>query len=119
MADEQQQRQHSTVVVNSRSVMSPLFSVLSLGLACVSTLFQTIAFCSHGWAVMTEFLTDSGTGEVRSVEINTGLWYTVTCAKGTCSSSTHLDTFNADVEAGKFYKGIFFRFKDFFLNRIL
>lgn len=102
MADE-----YSIIPVNSsKCTMNPLFSILFLGLACVSTIFQILAFSTHGWVVMTEFLTDNYTKEVRSVEIYTGLWYTVKCAKGACSSVTHHEAFKADITDGKDFKGI-------------
>lgn len=101
MADE-----YSTIPVKSKCTMNPLFSILFLGLACVSTIFQILAFSTHGWVVMTEFLTDNYTGEVRSVEIYTGLWYTVKCANGACSSITHHEAFKTDLTDGKAYKEI-------------
>lgn len=102
MADE-----YSIIPVNSsKCTMNPLFSILFLGLACVSTIFQILAFSTHGWVVMTEFLTDNYTKEVRSVEIYTGLWYTVKCAKGACSSVTHHEAFKADITDGKDFKEI-------------
>lgn len=101
MADE-----YSIIPVNSsKCTMNPLLSILFLGLACVSTIFQILAFSTHGWVVMTEFLTDNYTKEVRSVEIYTGLWYTVKCAKGACSSVTHHEAFKADITDGKDFKG--------------
>lgn len=102
MADE-----YSIIPVNSsKCTMNPLLSILFLGLACVSTIFQILAFSTHGWVVMTEFLTDDYTKEVRSVEIYTGLWYTVKCAKGACSSVTHHEAFKEDITDGKDFKGI-------------
>ncbi|XP_061198187.1 uncharacterized protein LOC133206255 [Saccostrea echinata] len=96
--------EHNTAT--NRFIMSPLFCILSLGLACLSTLFQTIAFSTHAWVVMTDFVTDNDTGQVSSVEIYTGLWYTVTCQNGACRSTTHLDTYKADIDAGRNYKEI-------------
>lgn len=102
MADE-----YSIVPVNSsKCTMNPLFSVLFLGLACVSTIFQILAFSTHGWVVMTEFLTDNYTEDVRSVEIYTGLWYTVKCENGACSSVTHHEAFKEDIANGNDFKGI-------------
>lgn len=102
MADE-----YSIVPVNSsKCTMNPLFSVLFLGLACVSTIFQILAFSTHGWVVMTEFLTDNYTDDVRSVEIYTGLWYTVKCENGACSSVTHHEAFKEDIANGHNFKGI-------------
>lgn len=101
MADE-----YSIVPVNSsKCTMNPLFSVLFLGLACVSTIFQILAFSTHGWVVMTEFLTDNYTDDVRSVEIYTGLWYTVKCENGACSSVTHHEAFKEDIANGNNFKG--------------
>lgn len=102
MADE-----YSIVPVNSsKCTMNPLFSVLFLGLACVSTIFQILAFSTHGWVVMTEFLTDNYTDDVRSVEIYTGLWYTVKCENGACSSVTHHEAFKEDIANGNNFKEI-------------
>lgn len=102
MADE-----YSIVPVNSsKCTMNPLFSVLFLGLACVSTIFQILAFSTHGWVVMTEFLTDNYTDDVRSVEIYTGLWYTVKCENGACSSVTHHEAFKEDIANGHNFKEI-------------
>lgn len=102
MADE-----YSIVPVNSsKCTMNPLFSVLFLGLACVSTIFQILAFSTHGWVVMTEFLTDNYTDDVRSVEIYTGLWYTVKCENGACSSVTHHEAFKEDIANGNDFKEI-------------
>eukprot|EP00105_Crassostrea_gigas_P038787 XP_019922935.1 PREDICTED: uncharacterized protein LOC105328667 [Crassostrea gigas] len=102
MADE-----YSIVPVNSsKCTMNPLFSVLFLGLACVSTIFQILAFSTHGWVVMTEFLTDNYTDDVRSVEIYTGLWYTVKCENGACSSVTHHEAFKEDIANGHYFKEI-------------
>lgn len=102
MADE-----YSIVPVNSsKCTMNPLFSVLFLGLACVSTIFQILAFSTHGWVVMTEFLTDNYTEDVRSVEIYTGLWYTVKCENGACSSVTHHEAFKEDIANGNDFKEI-------------
>lgn len=102
MADE-----YSIVPVNSsKCTMNPLFSVLFLGLACVSTIFQILAFSTHGWVVMTKFLTDNYTDDVRSVEIYTGLWYTVKCENGACSSVTHHEAFKEDIANGNDFKGI-------------
>lgn len=101
MADE-----YSIVPVkSSKCTMNPLFSVLFLGLACVSTIFQILAFSTHGWVVMTEFLTDNYTDDVRSVEIYTGLWYTVKCENGACSSVTHHEAFKEDIANGNNFKG--------------
>ncbi|XP_048733876.1 uncharacterized protein LOC125649993 isoform X1 [Ostrea edulis] len=90
----------------SSFTMSPLLCILSMGLGCLSTLFQTIAFSTHAWFVMTEFMTDNDTGQIQSVEIYTGLWYTVKCQNGACKSTTHLNGFMDDLDAGRHYKEI-------------